>query len=485
VHIRYATYVNEGETTSRPKGLFEAVIPLVNDIQLADTSQSTFVYTAGHSIACGSKGKFFHGAYGVHWPDKPELNKSVRITAMPTPTRCQLNAIVMALEQAVKGGVKDLVIVTDDRLIPTLYNNEWLRANGQRASNYSFYERMRQLGHKLKLRFVTNKCAQVDSSAVEKARKLAAEGLAQVRPVKQPRQKKKNWAEVYSQHLEATAGLKRPRTVHVLTSKAGSGLNRYCATLVNGRDNTFLRMTSGRETTRAALVSLTDVLEKATDNRCEEIVIRTNRVDIAKALVMWLPERRECGFLKKPSGRNSGSDEFVTNATYYKKIAELMDCIKVRVEVIEDLAKLDPQVDAFVKSNLKLYATRSRCVESTLEEPSAEGASRQSPEQVLAELLEVDECIEPTEVPELVDALVGKQSMGLALFVTHGSCFGVLQDIDEDRRDREGIDTSALRPPFVALFEEVPQHFESLIDSELPAIHLLEPTFQMHSRDVP
>lgn len=80
-------------------GHFETVDPVANDVQLADTSQSTFVYTAGHSVASGSKGKFFHGAYGVHWPDKPELNKSVRITAMPTPTRCQLNAIVTALEQ--------------------------------------------------------------------------------------------------------------------------------------------------------------------------------------------------------------------------------------------------------------------------------------------------------------------------------------------------------------------------------------------------
>ncbi|KAH7697551.1 hypothetical protein AAVH_35365 [Aphelenchoides avenae] len=299
-----------------------------------------------------------------------------------------------------------------------LYNNGWLRANGQRASNYSFYERMRQLGHELKLRFVTTNCAQVNISAVEDARKLAAEGLAQVRPVKQPRQKKKNWAEVYSHHLEATAGFKSPRTVHVLTSKTGSGHKRYCATFVNDRDNTFLRMTSGRETTRAALASLTDVLEKAIDNRCEDVVIRTNRVDIAKAMVMWLPERRKCGFLKKPYGRNSCSDELVTNATYYKKIAELMDRIKVRVEVVEDLAKVDPQVDAFVKSNIKLYATRSRCAESTLKEPSAEGASHQSPGQVLDELVAVDECIEPTEVPELVDALVGKRSMDLALIST-------------------------------------------------------------------
>lgn len=53
-------------------------------------------------------------------------------------------------------------------------------------------------------------------------------------------------------------------------------------------------------------------------------------MDLARALIMWMPQWKERGFVKPLPTKKRAKGDLIENVALYRRIAELMESVKVR-----------------------------------------------------------------------------------------------------------------------------------------------------------
>ncbi|VDK24043.1 unnamed protein product, partial [Anisakis simplex] len=117
-----------------------------------DPQNCMVVYTCGAYRDTDLRGESFTRAgLGVYCPENPENNISRRLSMFPvTLFRSQLQAIIVALEQAVDMKYESVIIRTDSRVFLKYIMRQWKKADGAFVKNYSQYLRIIDLASRIK-----------------------------------------------------------------------------------------------------------------------------------------------------------------------------------------------------------------------------------------------------------------------------------------------------------------------------------------------
>ncbi|VDK81118.1 unnamed protein product [Litomosoides sigmodontis] len=144
------------------------------------------VYTRGIVHIEGSNKKYIKAGYGVYWPHAQELGTGRRYSFYPvTLVRCQLQAIIDALQQAVDQNYRSIILRTDCVSFLVHHPRQWLKVNGSHVKYYDQYLRIVNLCKGIKVKFQPAS----DQVALSQAEALAENGVCL--PIPSRRSKKK------------------------------------------------------------------------------------------------------------------------------------------------------------------------------------------------------------------------------------------------------------------------------------------------------
>ncbi|OZC12153.1 hypothetical protein X798_00674 [Onchocerca flexuosa] len=134
------------------------------------------VYTCGVLHIEGNEKKYMKAGYGVYWPHAQELGIGKRYNFFPiTLVRCQLQAIIDALQQAVQQNYHSIVLRTDCVSFLVHHSRQWLKTNGSYVRYHDQYLRIMDLCKDIKVRFQPFKAN--DRVASSQAEALAENGV--------------------------------------------------------------------------------------------------------------------------------------------------------------------------------------------------------------------------------------------------------------------------------------------------------------------
>uniref|UniRef100_A0A915PN49 RNase H type-1 domain-containing protein n=1 Tax=Setaria digitata TaxID=48799 RepID=A0A915PN49_9BILA len=143
------------------------------------------VYTCGVLHTEGDEKKYFKAGYGVFWPHALSLGTGKRYNFYPiTLIRCQLQAIIDALQQAVDQNYRCIVLRTDCVSFLVHHSRQWLKANGSYVRYHDQYLRILDLCKNIKVKFQLAN----DQAALRQAEALAENGICLPLPSKRHRQ---------------------------------------------------------------------------------------------------------------------------------------------------------------------------------------------------------------------------------------------------------------------------------------------------------
>ncbi|KAM3718011.1 Ribonuclease [Dirofilaria immitis] len=153
------------------------------------------VYTRGVLHIEGNEKKYMKAGYGVYWPHAHELGIGKRYNFFPvTLIRCQLQAIIVALQQAAEQNYQNIVLHTDCVSFLVHHSRQWLKANGSHVRYYDQYLRIMDLCKDIKVRFQSAN----DRVALSEAEALAENGVCLPLPSRRSRK------SMYSSRTSAT-----------------------------------------------------------------------------------------------------------------------------------------------------------------------------------------------------------------------------------------------------------------------------------------
>ncbi|CAG9531608.1 unnamed protein product [Cercopithifilaria johnstoni] len=144
------------------------------------------VYTCGVLHIEGNEKKYVKAGYGVYWPHALELGTGKRYNFYPvTLVRCQLQAIIDALQQAVDQNYHSIVLRTDSVSFLVHHSRQWLKANGSYVRYHDQYVRIMDLCKDIKVRFQPAS----DRVALSQAEALAENGICLPTPSRRSQKK--------------------------------------------------------------------------------------------------------------------------------------------------------------------------------------------------------------------------------------------------------------------------------------------------------
>ncbi|EFO17859.1 hypothetical protein LOAG_10639 [Loa loa] len=144
------------------------------------------VYTCGVLHTEGNEKKHVKAGCGVYWPHAQELGIGRRYNFYPvTLVRCQLQAIIDALQQAVDQNYRSIVLRTDCVSFLVHHSRQWLKANGSYVRYHDQYLRIMDLCKDIKVRFQPAN----DRIALSQAEALAENGVCLPMPSRKSRKK--------------------------------------------------------------------------------------------------------------------------------------------------------------------------------------------------------------------------------------------------------------------------------------------------------
>ncbi|VDN05445.1 unnamed protein product [Thelazia callipaeda] len=149
-------------------------------------SKSTpVVYTCGvlHSKVVNEK-KYVEAGIGVYWPYCHEMGTGKRYTFYPiTLVRCQLQAIIEALQQAIDQNYSSIILRTDCTSFLVHHSRQWIKTNGSYVRYHDQYLRIVDLCKNIKVKFLSAS----DRAAMSEAETLAENGICLPLPAKKSR----------------------------------------------------------------------------------------------------------------------------------------------------------------------------------------------------------------------------------------------------------------------------------------------------------
>ncbi|KAL3985122.1 hypothetical protein ACH3XW_37325 [Acanthocheilonema viteae] len=157
------------------------------------------VYTCGVIHIEGNEKKYIKAGYGVYWPHALELSTGKRYNFYPvTLIRCQLQAIIDALQQAVDQNYHNIILRTDCVSFLVHHSRQWLKANGSYVKYHDQYLRIMDLCKDVKVRFQPAN----DQVALSQAEALAENGICLPIPSRRSQRK------MYDSKTSSTADVK-------------------------------------------------------------------------------------------------------------------------------------------------------------------------------------------------------------------------------------------------------------------------------------
>ncbi|KAK6107863.1 hypothetical protein QQG55_29895 [Brugia pahangi] len=132
------------------------------------------VYTCGVLHVEGNEKKYVKAGCGVYWPHAQELGTGRRYNFYPiTLVRCQLQAIIDALQQAANQNYRKIVLRTDCVSFLVHHSRQWLKANGSYVRYHDQYLRIMDLCKGINVKFQPAN----DRVALSQAEALAENGV--------------------------------------------------------------------------------------------------------------------------------------------------------------------------------------------------------------------------------------------------------------------------------------------------------------------